>query len=355
VIRVLHVASGREWRGGERQVWFLTRALAQQPVDQALLTSRGSELARRASAAGVRVIEVDWDMGLDPRALYGIICERRANPALVHAHDGHALRLALWSGANPVVATRRVAFPVRAGGTWTKVARVIAISRAVEAALVHGGVAPDRIVVIPDGIPVREVAGAIPSRVRTEQGWPVEAPLVACIAALTPEKGHHTLIDAAALLAARMPEVRWALAGEGPGRARLEQHVATAGLAERVTFLGHIDHVDPLIAEATVVVSAATSEGLGSTLLDAMALGRPIVATAVGGVPELLASGSGALVPNGDAAALAREIERVLRDPAVATAMAATGRRAVEAYEIGGMAERTIGVYRSALINPVSA
>ena len=108
MIRVLHLASGREWRGGERQVWFLMRELARHPVDQALLTCRGSELASRVRATGARVIEVDWGMGLDPRALYGIICERRASPALVHAHDGHALRLALWSGANPAVATRRV-------------------------------------------------------------------------------------------------------------------------------------------------------------------------------------------------------------------------------------------------------
>jgi len=355
VIRVLHVASGREWRGGERQVWFLARALAAQSVEQTLLTCRGSELARRVSAAGVRVIEVDWDLGLDPRALYSIICERRASPALVHAHDGHALRLSLWSGANPVVATRRVVFPVRSGGTWTKVSRVIAISGAVEAVLVRGGVARDRISVIPDGIPVSEIAAAIPSNVRAAQGWPADAPLVACIAALTPEKGHHTLIEAAALLAARMPEVRWALAGDGPQHARLAQHAEEAGLARRIAFLGHIDYVDQLIAEATVVASAATSEGLGSTLLDAMALGRPIVATAVGGVPELLAPGGGVLVPNGDAAALAREIEHVLRDPAAAGAMSAAGRRAVQAYDVGGMAERTIGVYRSALINPVSA
>ena len=102
-----------------------------------------------------------------------------------------------------------------------------------------------------------------------------------------------------------MPEVRWALAGDGPQHARLAQHAEEAGLGRRIAFLGHIDYVDELIAEATLVASAATSEGLGSTLLDAMAIGRPIVATAVGGVPDLLASGSGVLVPNGDAAALA--------------------------------------------------
>ncbi len=355
MIPLLHLASGREWRGGERQVWFLTRALTSYPVEQALLTSRGSELARRVRAAGVRVIEVEWDLGLDPRALYGIICERRANPALVHAHDGHALRLALWSGANPVVATRRVVFPVRREGTWTKVSRVIAISGAVQSALEHGGVPRERISVIPDGIPVSEVAAAVPSTVRAAQGWAADVPLVVCVGALTPEKGHHTLIEAAALLSARMPEVCWALAGEGPQHGRLEQHAAEAGLADRIAFLGHIDYVDQLIAEASLVASAATSEGLGSTLLDAMAVGRPIVATAVGGVPELLASGAGALVPNGDAAALAREIERLLRDRAAADAMVQAGRRAVQAYDVGGMAERTIGVYRSALINPVSA
>jgi glycosyltransferase involved in cell wall biosynthesis len=294
-------------------------------------------------------------MGLDPRALYAIICERRASPALVHAHDGHALRLALWSGANPAVATRRVVFPVRAGGPWTKVTHVIAISGAVRSALEHGGVPRDHISVIPDGVPVSEIAAATPSHVREARAWPVDAPLIACVAAFTPEKGHHTLLEAAILLAARMPEVRWALAGDGPQRARLEQHAADAGLAHQIAFLGHIDYVDRLIAEASVVVSAATSEGLGSTLLDAMALGRPIVATAVGGVPELLASGSGVLVPNGDAAALAREIEHLLRNPALAGTMAAAGRRAVQAYDVRGMAERTIGVYRSALINPVSA
>lgn len=355
MIRVLHLASGREWRGGERQVWFLARALAAHPVDQAVLTSRGSELAHRVHAAGVRVIEVDWDLGLDPRALYGIICERRASPALVHAHDGHALRLALWSGANPVVATRRVIFPLRPGGTWTKVSHVIAISGAVQASLEHGGVARERITVIPSGIPVGEIAAAVPSMLRAAQGWPADAPLVVCVAAMTPEKGHHTLIEAAALLATRMPQARWALAGDGPQRPRLQQHAAAAGLGGRIAFLGHIENVDQLIAESSVVASASTSEGLGSILLDAMALGRPIVATSVGGVPELLASGCGVLVPNGDAAALATEIERLLRDPALAGAMAAAGRRGVQAYDVGGMAERTIGVYRSALINPVSA
>ncbi len=355
MIRVLHVASGREWRGGERQVWFLARALARHPIDQAVLTSRDSELARRARASGLRVIEAQWDLGLDPRALYTIIRERRASPALVHAHDGHALRLSLWGGAHPVVATRRVVFPVRPGSTWAKASRIIAVSAAVQTVLEHGGVAPDRIDVIPDGIPIGEIAAAEPSNVRALMGWPDNAPLVACIAALTPEKGHHLLLEAAALLSRRMPGVRWALAGDGPQRAGLERHATEAGLADRVGFLGHIDYVDALIAEASLVVSASSSEGLGSTLLDAMAVGRPVVATAVGGVPELLGSGGGALVPNGDASAMAREIERLLRDPGAAATLAAAGRLAVEAYDIDGMAERTIGVYRSALINPVSA
>ena len=92
---VLQVASGREWRGGERQVWLLTRALAGLGVPQHLVTARHSVLARRARAAGITVTEVPWDIGLDPRALLFIIRQSRATDAIVHAHDAHALRLAL--------------------------------------------------------------------------------------------------------------------------------------------------------------------------------------------------------------------------------------------------------------------
>jgi glycosyltransferase involved in cell wall biosynthesis len=349
---VLHVASGREWRGGERQVWLLTRALARLGVPQHLVTARHSVLARQAREAGVAVTEVPWDIGLDPRALLFIIRRIRAVEAVVHAHDAHALRLALLARARrtPVIATRRVTFPIRPGGTWQRADHVIAISGAVASALHDGGVEPERITVIPSGVPLDELAHVLPSGVRTRLGWPGDTPLAVNVAALTHEKGHALLLRAAAALRTSQPSLRWVLAGDGPERAALERLAHDLGVDDAVRFLGHVDAVAPLLADATVVVSASHAEGLGSTLIDAMALGLPIVATAVGGVSELLSPDAGLLVPPGDPAALASAVECVLGSAEEAAALGRRARHAAAAYGIDRMAERTGEVYRSLMM-----
>ena len=349
---ILHVASGREWRGGERQVWLLTRALARLGVPQHLVTARHSVLARQAREAGVAVTEVPWDIGLDPRALFFIIRQTRAADTLLHAHDAHALRLALLarSRPSPLVATRRVTFPVRPGGTWQRADHVIAISAAVAGALRDGGVAAERVTIIPSGVPLDELARVTPSGVRARLGWSADTPVAVNVAALTREKGHALLLRAAAALRTSKPALRWVVAGEGPERGTLEQLAHELGVHDVVRFLGHTDAVAPLLADATVVVSCSLAEGLGSTLIDAMALARPIVATAVGGVPELLAPDAGLLVPQGETAPLAAAVERILANAAEAAALGRRARSAAAGYGIERMAERTTEVYRSLMM-----
>lgn len=346
---ILHIASGREWRGGERQVWLLTRALVRLGVAQHLVTARHSVLARHAREAGVAVTEVPWGIGLDPRALLSIIRQTRAGAAVVHAHDPHALRLALLARTRrtPLVATRRVTFPIRPGGTWQRADRVIAISEAVAATLREGGVATGHITVIPSGAPLDDLARVTASGVRGRLGWPDDTPLAVNVAALTHEKGHALLLAAAAALRGSQPSLRWVVAGDGPERTALEQRARDLGVHDTVRFLGHVDAVAPLLADATIVVSASASEGLGSTLIDAMALGKPIVATAVGGVPELLSPDAGLLVPPHDPAALTAAIAKVLADPDQAAALGRRARHAAARYGIDRMAERTAEVYRS--------
>ncbi len=120
-MRVLHVDSGREFRGGQDQVRLLARELAREPgIEQRLVTRRGSELARRATAEGVAVREIPWALGLDPRAWWRLVVEALAwPPDLLHAHNGHAVTLAVWArrflhlaGSAPrIVATRRGRVP----------------------------------------------------------------------------------------------------------------------------------------------------------------------------------------------------------------------------------------------------
>jgi len=350
-VRVLQVDAGREWRGGQNQVRLLSRELAGlSDVELRLVTKRGGELARRATIEGVLVHGVPWGIGLDPRAWWFL---RRFiwsfRPDVVHVHDSHSLtlaRLALWEMNRPgprnlkwlprqidrraithpweyssweppvLVAHRRVDFHIGRRSGWRRVDRLIAVSEAVKRVLVADGVSPRDITVIHDGIDPDEVRAraAAPLGIRARLGVSPDAPLAVNVAALVDHKDQRTLIRAAALARAQRPELHWAIAGDGPMRSALEGEIAAAQLGDRVHLLGYVPEADALIQEANVFVMSSKEEGLGSVILNALALGKPVVATAAGGIPEVLPAES--LVPIGDAAALgARVVECLTRSP----------------------------------------
>ncbi|HEY7192463.1 MAG TPA: glycosyltransferase [Gemmatimonadales bacterium] len=318
-MRVLQVDSGRDWRGGQHQVWLLCRELARHgDVAQALVTKQGSELAQRATAAGIEVLGTTWDIGLDPRAWWRLRRTIAAfRPDIIHVHDSHSLALAATvASGRTMVATRRVEFRIGRFGAWRRPDRIIAVSEAVKRVLIADGIAQDAVVVIPDGIDVAAVRQAAqpPLDVRGELHIPASAPLAVNAAALTGEKDHRTLIRAAAHARATRPDLHWVIAGEGRLRESLTGEISRRGLSDRVHLIGHVDRVDALIAAATVFVLCSRSEGLGSVILNALALERPVVATAAGGVPEILPPE--ALVPVEAPEALAQRVIEVLDHPA---------------------------------------
>lgn len=342
-MRVLQVDSGREWRGGQNQVRLLCRELAREPgVEQALVTQGGSELARRATRDGVTVIQAPWQLGLDPRAWWRLTRARASfQPDIVHAHDSHALALTITGGAGALVATRRVDFHVGRLSAWRAADRIIAISEAVQRILVADGVSPARIAVIPDGVDPEEVrrAAAHPGDVRSRLGLPRGGTLAVNVAALVDHKDQRTLIHAAGHARTLRPDLHWAIAGEGELRGSLAAEIARLGLADRVHLLGYVEAADALIREANVLVMSSKEEGLGSVILNALALGKPVVATAAGGIPEILPAE--ALVPVGDAAALARKVVAALDHPSPVPLPPQFTARA--------MAHGVLAVYRSLL------
>lgn len=347
--RIIHVASGREWRGGQNQAYLLARCLAAQQVPQVVVTGKDTLLARRLRNEGIEVRECGWSMGIDPRAAYAAWDEARRGPAILHAHDAHALTLAAVAAdlaGRPYVVTRRVDFHLRSPARWQRAARVIAISRAVRDILLADGIAPERLRVVHSGIDLAAVrARGEADDPRTELGLPLDRPLLLNVAALADHKDQLTLIEAAARLRATRPDVVWAIAGEGPERPALEERISTLGLTGTVRLLGQVADPMPLIRRATLFVMSSKEEGLGTTLLDAMALGTPIVATAAGGIPEMLGDGAGTLVPIRDPAALADGVAALLVAPERARAQAAAASRAVEAFSDSAMARGVRSVY----------
>ena len=347
-MRILQVDSGREWRGGQNQVRLLVRELARAPqpgVDLLLATKRGSELARRAAADGVTVAGLPWTLGLDPRAAWWL---RRLvthwRPDVIHVHDSHALALARWARAwrrQPprLLAHRRVDFHVRHGSGWHRADAIVAVSEGVKRVLTDGGVPAARITVIPDGIDTDEVrqSATRPLDIRARLRLPPGTPLAVNVAALVDHKDQRTLLRAAHTARADAPDLHWAIAGDGELRRSLEAEVARLELRDRVHLLGYLEEADALIREGDVFVMSSKEEGLGSVVLHALALEKPVVATAAGGLPEVVPAQW--LVPVGDAEALAGKVVAALnRSSPVPFPPQCTAR---------AMAESVLALYRS--------
>ena len=371
-IGVVLAESGSSVGGTERVVWELATRLpaARFDVRVWLSTAPGvDEFAGAREAQGLavdRVAEVDsrWDWRgmLDTwRRL------RRAPPRLLHLHhvwpaaDRYLPALAGLAGVPHLVVTEHIVGAAHSAAQRSlkrqELARadaVTAVCGAVAETLVRDyGVERARVRVVPNGAePPDEAAEWEESRaIRSALGATPLKPLWVCAARLEEQKGHAVLLEALAEVRRRGLEFTCAVAGEGSLRGALEAHAAALGLAGRVRFLGQVEAIGPLLTAADAVALPSLWEGLPLTLLEAMARGRPVVASAVGGVPEVLEDGEhGRLVPSSDARALADVLEQFHRKPDAALRLGAAGQRRVrESYTWERVVEQFEAVYDEVL------
>lgn len=360
-LRILHVDSERTWRGGERQVLELMRRQRARGDEPHLAAPRGSALLSRAVSEGLSGHAVPmrgtWDLG-SALALAGL--HRRLRPDVVHWHAAraHALgAIAAQLAPGPArVLSRRVDFPVRgsAGSRLLYALRreaTIAISEGVRDALVQSGLDPSSIDVVRSGIDLTPFdapfdRSAIRFRLGTQEG----DFLVLQVAALAPHKSQKDLLDAARIVLAERPEARIWIAGEGILRDELEQQHRRLDLGDRVRLLGFRDDVPDLLKAADLFCVSSYLEGMGTATLDAMAVGLPVVATRVGGIPEIVEDGvTGLLVPPRDPEALAGAILTLARDPARRRSMGQEARGRVRAFSADRTEEETRRVYVKAI------
>jgi glycosyltransferase involved in cell wall biosynthesis len=347
-LRILHVDAGREWRGGQRQVFLLAQYQREHAHEPLVVSQPDSPLIRRVRSAGLAAAAVrmraDWDLAAARRVR---ILVRKWRPNVVHAHDAraHAIALAALVGDRqvPLVVTRRVAFPPRGRLKYgDRVAHFIAISHAVREALVRGEVDPDRITVVYSGVPAPPVTR--PRDWRVELGWPSDSVVCGMVGAMTAEKGGDVLARiAACLTSGARARVRLVLLG---GRA-----AGAAVIGGLPTYrAGFVDAVYDAMAGLDVLWHPSSTEGLGTAVIDAMGLGIPPIAFAVGGLPEVVESGaSGELVPPGDVRAFGRAASALVLDPERRARLGEHARERAAYFSVGRMAQGTERVYLTAL------
>jgi len=352
-LSVLHVDTAAGWRGGQNQVLLTAAGMAARGRSTAIACRRGGELAARAASAALPVRPLPFRGDLWPPAILALArWLRREAPAALVLHDPHAVSAGLLAARlahRPrLVAVRRVDFPLRTALSrrkYTACDRIVVVSRAIGDVVAAAGIPRERLRLVYEGVPDRvPLPGG--REILVALGVPESAPVVGNVAALTDHKDHATLIDAMALVRARVPEARLLILGEGERRSALEARARDRGLADRVVFAGFRRDLDRLMPAFSVFCLSSCLEGLGTSLLDAMALGLPVVATAAGGIPEAVEHGvTGCLAPVRDARALAESLVSVLQDDARRLSLGAAGRRRfLERFTVDHMVEDTLRV-----------
>jgi glycosyltransferase involved in cell wall biosynthesis len=333
------------------------RGLSRLGVDNLLLAPTGP-LLEKARTAGFLAeewpVRGEWDLG----AMFAATSRMRTmGAAVAHCHSAHAHALgvpaARMAGVPAVVVSRRVDFavatnPFSALKYRLPVDRYFCISRGVMEAMRRGGVSEERLALVPSGIEFPDPPPG-PS-LRDELGLGGDTPIVGTVAALAPHKDHATLLAAVPAVLESVPEAHFVWLGEGECRPALERQRASLGLASRVHMLGFRRDAHALLRQFTVFALSSHLEGLCTSLLDAQALGIPIVATAVGGIPDVITDGvTGRLVPARDPSRFAAAVAESLRDPLLRARWSAAARQSVRSFHIDRTVERSLEEYRKVL------
>jgi glycosyltransferase involved in cell wall biosynthesis len=345
-VSVLHVVANGWWTGAGATALDLARALRDRGHEVRFGCIRGDALEARARAAGlppVGTLSLERSVRpgrllTDVRALRRLV--RDQGIEVVHAHQTHDHWLAALSLRGlPARLVRTVHHrrALRRGrlARWPfrGTDAVIAVSRGIAEAAEACGIPTDRLALVGGGVDLtRFDPGVDGTRVRTELGLG-GTPVVGCVARLVPGRGHDVLLEAVARLAARLPGLRVLLVGRGEERPAVEALAARLGLGGVVAFAGYRDQDLPevLAAMDCFALLGGGAEESCRAVLEAMAMGRPVVAARAGAIPETVVDGETGWLVERDATAVAAALETVLRDPAQARRMGAAGRRRVEA------------------------
>lgn len=359
--------------GTEQHMLDLACGLRDLQVEPFLACPFPSPLAQRAAQRQIDVIRIGKRGAIDWRAvrtLSRLLNDHRID--IIHAHNGRTSILAALAVAmarrGHFVATQHFLHPARTGRSgpramlssclhrWVgrRAQKLIAVSQAARREMLARGDAPsDHITVIPPGISQSRSPDLATDKqeARHALGIGPDVPMVLCAARLEPEKDVISLVRAMARVAKENPTALCVVAGEGSERAKIEREIARLQLTKHVQLLGFCQQMSQLMASCDLLVLPSLAEPFGLVLLEAMAHGRPVVATRAGGPPEIVCDGeTGLLVRPGEPNELAGAMLRLLADKQLGEKMGLSGwNRARNFFSISRMAQATVEVYTMAV------
>jgi glycosyltransferase involved in cell wall biosynthesis len=357
MLTILHTESSTGWGGQENRTLQESIGLRKLGAKVIILCQPDSVLGKRASVEGFEVRTCRMRKSYDILAIKFILeLIRNEKINVISTHSGRDSLLAGIAGRlsrkKPVIVrTRHLALPITSKVSYGFLPhKVVTVSEYVRQYLINEGIPAEKVIAIPTGIDIsRFDPDKYNENLRQGLRLKSDVPIVGTIAILRRKKGHHILLDAIPLILQKIPEAVFVFAGDGPQRQNITNKIKNSGLSDRVFLLGLRKDIPNILKSIDVFVLPTLQEALGTSFIEAMAMGKPVIGTDVGGVSEVIKDGlNGYLAEPNNPHALADAVIRMLRDKEKAKIMGMEGRKIVEQnYTVEKMCEKMYALYAS--------
>ncbi|MCD4651696.1 MAG: glycosyltransferase [Candidatus Cloacimonetes bacterium] len=355
-INILHVDSERTWRGGQQQAMYLFSGMLERGFRTAMVTRTGSEMAKLCREKEFPVYELPMRGEIDIWSAWKIakICKDN-NFRILHLHSAHAVAIGALAkyffSALKLIGVRRVDFPVKnnffSRQKYLRMDTIVCISENIRRVMLQCGFKPEQLTTIHSGIDTRKFADVVPdSEFRIKEKIPANHLIIGTTAALVGHKDYPTLLKAAKLVLDVRSDITFMAAGEGYKRESLEQLHRELKLSNNFRFLGFRKDVGNLLKQMDLFVLSSHLEGLGTSILDAMALGLSVVGTEAGGIPEMVSNNfNGLLVPRKNPERLASALLKLCENSGLREKLGENALQTADKFKVSKMVEKNIGLY----------
>jgi len=361
-MRILHLSSAKTWRGGEQQIAYLQEELALKGIEQWILCVADSILANYCLGQNIPHFTYKKRFSTNPFVAYQL--KKRCTELkidLVHLHDSHSHTFgyinALLGNKTPFLLSRRVDFPVK--NSWLSyqkynhpsIKKILSVSNNVQQILAPAINDKNKLSVVHSGIDLSRFSYGNQGILRKEFGIDEETILIGNVAAIAPHKDYFTFVDTAKKIISDFNKIKFLIIGADGGEERsIKKYITQKGLEDYFIITGFRKDIPQVLPELDIFLFTSKEEGLGTSVIDALACGVPVVATAAGGIPEIINSNQNGLLSSiGDRETLVSNVRLLLEKPLLKKKLVENGQKTAKQFSKTVMAEKTLKAYQEIL------
>lgn len=354
-LKILHVSSEKTWRGGEQQIAYLIGELSNQRIQNVVLCKRESAFESYCLQNNIEHYTASFRSNLDIRSSIKLknICQIEV-PDIIHTHSSRSHSIALYGkyfGNNiPLAVSRRVDFPIKTNWKYNDraVKRIICVSNFIQKLVSPTIKTSEKCITIYDGIDINKFSGHTKKSLLNEYGFDQNYYAVGNTSAIADHKDYFTFVDAAEEVIKRKENVAFFIIGEGPLKELVQNYVLSKKLQNKIILTGFRSDIINILPGLDCFLMTSKTEGLGTSLLDALAAKVPVVATNGGGIPEIIINGkTGLLSDVGNSNHLAEHVLNILENHDLVNSLITGGLEHVKNFSKQIMANKTYQLYQS--------